>query len=113
MPNDDEAKLYADSDHILAPDRITRISGSVPIDRDLRRDMKALDPTGELEQRRQKMRDLPAIERDESGVPYRLCSGGHYRPVKAFGKNSARSDGLDNYCKQCRHEMYERAKHTG
>lgn len=108
-----EGDMYAESDHILAPDRMTRVSGSVPIDRDLFRDRKALDPTGDLEARRVAYREeSPAaeVERDADGVPYRLCSGGHYRPIRAFHKNAARPDGLDNYCKECRHAMYERAK---
>lgn len=54
------------------------------------------------------VRQIPAREVDENGTPYRLCSSGHYRPVRGFDKNTARPDGLQAYCKQCRHELYLR-----
>lgn len=47
---------------------------------------------------------LPPIPKDSNGVPYRLCSSGHYSPVAAFSRNASRHDHLDPYCKQCRAE---------
>lgn len=60
----------------------------------------------------QQIQRIDPVPRDLNGVPHRLCSNGHYSPVAAFSKNSARPDGLDNYCKECRHVMYEKARHT-
>jgi hypothetical protein len=53
-------------------------------------------------------RDIPPRPVDENGVPQVLCSAGHYRPRRAFDTNMKRPNGLQAYCKQCRHEQYLR-----
>lgn len=53
-------------------------------------------------------RDIQPREVDENGKPFELCSGGHYRPRRAFDVDTGRKTGLRAYCKQCRHEQYIR-----
>jgi hypothetical protein len=92
--------IYVKSKSIHVEGNPDLVSGSKRVNRDLAQEVNwwQLRPVRELEAR-------PI---DENGVPYRFCSGGHYRPVRGFDKDSTRSDGLRTYCKQCRHEQYLR-----
>lgn len=60
------------------------------------------------ELRPRKPRDIPPRPVDENGEPHVFCSGGHYRPRRAFDANKKRPNGLQAYCKMCRHEQYLR-----
>lgn len=51
-----EGKIYIYSDNLLAPDGITRISGCKPLDHDLHRDRKVLDPHGDIEAAQERRR---------------------------------------------------------
>lgn len=48
---------------------------------------------------------LDPVPRDENGVPYLLCSNGHYSPRRAFNKDRTRASGYDHYCRACREEQ--------
>lgn len=97
MPN---GEIYKKSNHIHVEGNGTLVSGSVRVGRDLDTSVNwwTLRPVRELEAR----------PLDENGVPYLLCSGGHYRPVRGFDNDSTRPNGKCAYCKQCRHERYLR-----
>lgn len=60
----------------------------------------------------QQIQKVDPVPRDENGEPHRLCSRGHYSPRRAFNKDRTRRDGLDPYCRQCRHSMQQQAKTT-
>ncbi len=95
-----EGDIFIRSDSLHVEGNGTLVSGSRRVNRDLAQEISwwTLRPA----------RELQARPVDENGVPYRFCSGGHYRPVRAFDKDASRPDGLRTYCKQCRHEQYMR-----
>ena len=92
--------IYVKSGSLHVEGNPDLVSGSRRVNRDLATEQNwwTLRPQRELQPR----------PLDENGVPYRFCSGGHYRPVRGFDKDASRPDGLRTYCKQCRHEQYLR-----
>lgn len=94
-------EVYVFSDNMLAPDGVTRVSGCKPLDRDLRRDLKSLDPTGALqewrERRRGQIKEIP---------PHmKWCSdhdGDGWVDMDDFSPDPRYRDGKAPVCKHCR-----------
>ena len=98
--------VYTFSEHILADDRITRVSGSVKLDRDLKRDRRALDPTGSIEARQQaKQREIGLIPLDEQGRAMCWCGDClTWQRREAFGRDVLRGGKPRRVCKTCEAE---------
>jgi len=92
-------RIPMDSKHVHVEGNDTLVSGTALVQRDLSREFNwwKLRPQRELH--------LQPIPTDEHGVQMRLCSGGHYEPLKNFARNPARRDKTDNFCKACRRVM--------
>lgn len=88
------------SDNITVPGNPTKISGGIQLNRN---PLKAM----EYWTNRPKY-EIPPRPVDDEGVPQEFCSGGHYRPRRAFDRDASRKSGVATYCKQCRHEKYLR-----
>lgn len=81
-------EIYVESEHILAPDRMTRVHGSVKLDRDLRRDLRSLDPFGDREYRRavSEMK-IDLIPKDKDGNYLEWCSDPDHVGYNEDGKD--------------------------
>lgn len=92
--------LYSDSDSVHVDGNPTKVSGSKKI---AGRDPSTLVNWWKLRPVREVHLEPPPV--DVNGVPMRLCSGGHYAPIRDYARNPARRDKLDNFCKSCRKVM--------
>lgn len=95
--------IYLAASHITVQDEVggtVKVNGSTPVNRDIstKQNWWKLRP----------LREPPPVPVDENGVAYHLCSGGHYRPRRAFDKDTSRKTGLRTFCKECRHQQYLR-----
>lgn len=79
-------EIYIESEHILAPDRLTRVHGSVRLDRDLRRDRKALDPRGDREYRHAPI-PIGRMPTDADGKAKEWCSDPDHEGYDEHGKD--------------------------
>ena len=98
-----EGKIYIYSDNMLSPDGVTRISGCKPLDHDLHRDRKSLDPHGDIEARRQnKLHEIGRIPLDEQGRAMCWCSEClMWQRREAFGRDVLRGGKPRRACKTC------------
>lgn len=98
-----DGDVYTYSDNILCDDRVTRVSGSVRLDRDLRRDRKALDPHGDIEARRQaRQREIGLIPLDVDGKAMCWCGDClTWQRRSAFGDDVIRNGKPRRVCKTC------------
>lgn len=123
--------IYVESEHILAPDRMTRVHGSVKLDRDLRRDLRSLDPFGEKEARREWRRNGMEIKLNPPGKKWCSDHPSIGKPTdEMLEKNPARywemlgwvdkaqfttkhdaADGLHPICNECR-ARHERERYA-
>ena len=96
-----EGKIYIYSDNLLAPDGVTRISGCKPLDHDLHRDRKSLDPHGDIEARREARQKCIA----EIPPHMKWCSdhdGDGWVDIDEFSPDPRYRDGKAPVCKACR-----------
>lgn len=95
--------VFVYSENILAGDGMTRVSGCVKLDRDMRRDRRVLDPHGDLEARQAaKRREIGLIPLDEQARA--LCWCGEclmWQRREAFGRDVLRGGKPRRVCKTC------------
>jgi hypothetical protein len=113
MPNwelgyDDEQVTLGDGtvDVDMGAKGVQKVAGSRSFVRDPRLSVLVKGRPGASRPEHGHVRIAP-IPLDEDGKPMLFCSGGHYAPVKKFGKRKrnllhGRKDGLDDYCSDCR-----------
>ena len=106
-----EGKIYIYSDNLLAPDGVTRISGCKPLDHDLHRDRKVLDPHGDIEaaqeRRRGSIKEVPTSKKwcsyyDHEGYDEHGQDDGGWVDKREFTRMAATHDQLHPYCNKCR-----------